>query len=244
MKSNAFFRALLCAVFIIIFAALTLLIAVPGYFLDSGKTDKTASSTPTVIIDAGHGGEDGGAVGSDGTFEKDLNLDIALLLGDLLRERGVNVIMTRTEDILLYDRNVDFKGRKKALDLKARMDISKNNPGAIFVSIHMNAFTQKKYDGLQVYYPMSDENSMRLAQIIQDCTRELLQPNNQRKPKAAGSNIFLLNGNPNTAVLIECGFLSNDAECARLNDPEYRRALAQLFCDSIFKYLDNPAQSP
>ena len=240
MFKSAFFRtakamALLLTVISVIFSL------VFSNLINTIKTNGITSQATniTVIIDAGHGGEDGGAVGDDGTLEKDLNLDIARTLRDMLKANGINVIMTRTEDVLLYDRNDDYNGKKKVLDLKARFEIAKQHPDALFISIHMNAFPQKKYDGLQVYFPLGDIKSEALATIIQNNIKNTLQPQNLRRPKGAGSNIYLLNKNPNTSVLIECGFLSNDQECARLNDPNYRKQLALVLCESIIKYISD-----
>ncbi|MBQ9080444.1 MAG: N-acetylmuramoyl-L-alanine amidase [Clostridia bacterium] len=244
MSRRVFLRTLLIMLFLVLFAALTLIIAFPSLMSDADAGASLPTTSPTVIIDAGHGGEDGGALGDDGTKEKDLNLDIALALCDMLRAEGVNVIMTRTEDILLYDRNADYEGKKKVLDLRARLRVSEDNPGALFISIHMNAFPQKKYDGLQVYFPLGDTASEALAKLIQDDIHATLQPQNLRRPKGAGSNVYLLDKNPNTAVLIECGFLSNDAECARLNDAAYRRQLALIFYNSIMKYISDDSKSP
>lgn len=227
---------------LILFIAIAAAFALPSLRRDADAG--TATPTVQVIIDPGHGGEDGGAVGADGTAEKDLNLAIAFMLRDMLAASGVNVIMTRTEDVLLYDRSADYQGRKKVLDLKARLEVCEANPGALFVSIHMNAFPQKKYDGLQVYYPAADEASALLARDIQDSVRASLQPSNLRRAKAAGSNIFLLDKNPGRAVLIECGFLSNDAECARLRDTAYQRQLALVMYGSVMKYLSGALTSP
>lgn len=237
------------SVFIRTVTAMTALLTVMGVLLvlslpnliNTINTDGTSSQAPniTVIIDAGHGGEDGGASGDDGTLEKDLNLDIALTLGDMLKANGINVIMTRTEDILLYDRNENYEGKKKVLDLKARLETAKRYPDALFISIHMNAFPQKKYDGLQVYFPLGDTRSEALATVIQNNIKNTLQPQNLRRPKGAGSNIYLLNKSPNTSVLVECGFLSNDEECARLNSAAYRQQLSLVLCESIIKYISD-----
>ena len=108
-------------------------------------TKPQSKQSLTLIIDAGHGGEDGGAVGANGEFEKDLNLKIAFMRRDMALSSGYDTVMTRTEDILLYDRNVDYKGRKKALDLLARVKIAEKYENALFVSIHMNAFPEKQY---------------------------------------------------------------------------------------------------
>ena len=125
--------------------------------------DSPALKDFTVVLDAGHGGEDGGAVSASGIYEKNLNLSIAMLVRDLLEANGVKVVMTRETDILLYDRNVDYVGRKKALDLAARRQIAEQTPNAIFVSIHMNAYPQTQYRGLQVWYSPNNHGSEKLA---------------------------------------------------------------------------------
>ena len=134
----------------------------------------------TVVLDAGHGGEDGGAVSASGLFEKDLNLTIARLVRDLLVANGVEVVMTRDTDILLYDRNVDYMGRKKALDLAARKKIAEETPDAVFVSIHMNAYPLPQYHGLQVWYSPNHARSKVLAEQIQSTVQANLQPENTR----------------------------------------------------------------
>ena len=175
-----------------------------------------ASPLPVVILDAGHGGEDGGTSGNGGTVvEKDLNLTITKLIEERLTEKGISVICTRSEDILLYDKNEDYKGRKKMLDLAARLNVAKQNPNSVFVSIHMNAFPKSQYSGLQVYYSPNDPRSAQLANAIQSNTKLQLQSTNNRASKKAGSNIYLLDRIESPAVLIECGFLSNPEECAK-----------------------------
>jgi N-acetylmuramoyl-L-alanine amidase len=188
----------------------------------------------TVILDAGHGGEDGGAIGQlDGReiYEKDINLAITFMLRDMLEAEGINVILTREEDVLLYDRNTDYQGRKKVLDLAARLHVGEKTPDALFVSIHMNAFTQTKYKGLQVYYSPNHALSATLAQNIQSATAEQLQKDNDRKIKRADSNIFLLDRLHCPAVLVECGFLSNPEDCHLLTQKDYQQKIAfVLFC--------------
>ena len=195
------------------------------------------NQTLTLIIDAGHGGEDGGAVGVNGALEKDLNLEIAFLLRDMALAAGYDTVMTRTEDILLYDKNVDYKGRKKALDLLARVKIAEQYENAVFVSIHMNAFPQEQYSGLQVYYSENDPLSQQIAKDIQDGVRTSLQNKNNRKIKPAGANIYLLDRIRLPSVLIECGFLSNTEECEKLSTEEYRQKLALSIFLSISEHL-------
>ena len=192
---------------------------------------------PKIIIDAGHGGEDGGAVAVNGALEKDLNLFVALTLEQMLTGLGCDVIMTRSSDVLLYDRNSDFEGHKKQQDLASRLSIAKNTPDAIFVSIHMNSFVQAEYSGLQVYYSQNDPSSIELAELVQSKVRTELQPYNNRKIKAADKGIFLLDRAPGCAVLIECGFLSNAADAERLCSEDFRRSLCFAISGAIVEFV-------
>ncbi len=198
----------------------------------NGVAEQGSGLPSCVVIDAGHGGEDGGASSAAGLMEKDVNLAVAMALRDLCEAAGIPVVMTRTEDILLYDRNVDFQGRKKVLDLAARRMVAEDTAAeyggnSLFVSIHMNAFPVPRYDGMQVWYSVGDPRSARLASAIQAASAALM-PDNHRKTKAAGSNIYLLDRIKSPAVLVECGFLSNPAEAERLSEEAYRYALAAV----------------
>ncbi len=201
------------------------------------KTWKNVNSLPTIIIDAGHGGEDGGASAHDGTKEKTLNLDIALTVGEMLKSAGYNVIQTRTEDKLLYTEHK--KGSLKMQDLRNRLEVSKENENSIFVSIHMNKFSQEKYSGLQVFYSDNSPDSKELANLIQNNVKSYLQPDNDRASKIAGSNIYLLDNIKTPAVLIECGFLSNPEEFEKLNTEEYRKELSGVIYSSVVEFLNN-----
>ncbi len=200
--------------------------------------DVQKKAYPTVIIDAGHGGEDGGAVGKNGVYEKELNLKIALELKAMLEALGVPTRLTRTDDTLLYDRNADYQGHKKALDMAARLAIAKEYENAIFVSIHMNSFPQSQYNGLQVYYSENNESSLVLARLLQSLAVKNIQPSNTRKVKPSSGNIYLLEKIQHPAVLIECGFLSNDEECRLLCSDEYRSRLSMTLCSAIMNYFE------
>ena len=191
----------------------------------------------TVVIDAGHGGEDGGTQSAKGMQEKTVNLEIAQMLNTMLGAGGTQTVMTRDEDILLYDRNVDYKGRKKVLDLAARRKIAEETEGAVFVSIHMNAFPETQYQGLQVFFSPNDPRSQMLADGIQSSTHTYLQPDNNRKIKEATSSIYLLDRLKCPAVLIECGFLSNPEEAARFETEEYRQKIAFILFCSLMDYI-------
>ena len=195
-----------------------------------------ANSNITIVLDAGHGGEDGGAQGN-GLIEKDLNLDITLRVATLLREQGVNVVLTRDTDILLYDTESDYKGKKKAHDLRKRLEIANSCENPVLVSIHMNYFAQTQYSGLQVWYSKNDSRSKTLANFIQSNVKSTLQPHNNRATKEATSSIFLLHNATFPAVLIECGFLSNPDEAHALGDANYRQELANSIFHSIMNYI-------
>lgn len=193
---------------------------------------------PVVIIDAGHGGEDSGALGSGGVYEKDLNLAIATELEQMLHAAGVRTRLTRDTDILLYDRSSDYLGHKKQQDMAARLAIAQEYEDAIFISIHMNHFSQSKYRGLQVYYSPNSPLSEQLASNIQSAVAANLQPDNRRKIKRSESGIYLLERIAHPCVLIECGFLSNPEECALLATQEYRSRLCMTLCASVLSYID------
>ena len=193
----------------------------------------------TVVIDAGHGGEDGGTQSADGMYEKTVNLEIAQMLDTMLRADGIATVMTRTEDILLYDRNADYRGHKKMLDLAARRQIAEETENALFVSIHMNSFPETKYRGLQVFYSPNNPSSKEMAEEIRQCTRLYLQPQNNRQTKAATSSIYLLDRLKCPAVLVECGFLSNPEEAALLRTEDYRRQMAFILFCAVRSYISS-----
>ena len=211
------------------------------------ETKSKYDGFPTVIIDAGHGGEDGGTVGIDGTLEKDINLLIALELDAILRSEGVKTQLTRSEDVLLYDKNSDYEGQKKKQDAAARIRICEEYEDAIFISIHMNSFPQSKYKGLQVYYSTNSPLSAKLADTVQTLVAKNLQYDNTRKTKPSGENIYILKKLQHPAILIECGFLSNPEDCANFNTPTYRTKICLIIFSSVCNYFqtitDNNTQS-
>lgn len=202
-----------------------------------------ASSMPitqkTVIVDAGHGGDDGGAIGIDGTVEKDINLDIALKLEKILKFYGFNVIMTRTQDVMTCDDGLDSLRKRKISDIHNRFELMRKNPDAIFISVHQNKFEDSSQHGTQVFYSGNDERSKELAEAIQNSVTLTLQRKNDRVVKKSGSGIYLLYHAKIPAVLVECGFISNSDEVKKLKDESYRMKLAILIADGLLKYLSN-----
>lgn len=228
-------------IFSLIFCLGISLLIWAGKFLNGNGTEKEAAAnadgSPIVIIDAGHGGEDGGA-SFEGVYEKELNLAVALSLEEVLKANGIKTVMTRREDVLLYDKNSSYQGQKKVQDLATRRKIAEEYENAIFVSIHMNSFPEEKYQGLQVYYSGNNEHSRALAEDIQSTARAFLSPDNLRKAKEAGSSIYLLDRLKCPAVMVECGFLSNSEERALLCDTEYRRAIAICIASAVINQIN------
>lgn len=198
------------------------------------KTDKIR-----FVIDPGHGGEDAGAVASDGTLEKDLNLEISSLISSILELNGNEVVLTRDKDTLLYDKYgdlEDYTGKKKVYDLKNRLKIAEEKENSIYVGIHMNKFPDPQYSGLQVYYSPNTDASREIAMDIKETVFKNLQPENRRQIKRANSSIYILYNASIPSVLIECGFLSNDEELKLLTSEDYRRALAINLFSALIKY--------
>lgn len=211
-------------------------------FMANSSAAETSSNQfmrKTIIVDAGHGGDDGGAIGIDGTVEKDINLDIALKLEKILKFYGFNVIMTRTEDVMTCDDGLDSLRKRKVSDIHNRFDLMRKNPDAVFISVHQNKFEDTSQHGTQVFYSGNNEKSKELAEAIQTSITSAVQPENGRVVNKSGSGIYLLYHAEIPAVLVECGFISNPDEVKKLKDESYRMKLAILIADGLLKYLRN-----
>ncbi len=195
------------------------------------------STSFTVVLDPGHGGEDGGTSGKSGVTEKELNLAIAKKLRQELEKEGIQVVMTRTDDRLLYDPNSDYQGKKKVQDLATRRQIAEQTENALFVSIHMNSYPDPQYKGLQTWYSENHPHSRILAAQIQQTVQSSLQTDNHRVMKPGNQVSYLLERLECPAVLVECGFLSNEAECLQLSTEAYQAELARVLCDAIQNYF-------
>ncbi len=200
---------------------------------------QNSSDDYTIIIDAGHGGEDGGAVAHDGTLEKDINLDVAIKLKSLLKLYGYNVVMTRETDIMTCDENLKTIRARKISDIRNRLKIINKYENSIFVSVHQNKFSDSSQNGIQVFYSKNNPDSKILADAIQASAVSVLQPENKRLTKKSGTDIYLLYHSKTPSVLVECGFISNDAELDLLKSEEYRFKMATVIADGIIKYSTN-----
>ena len=212
----------------------------------SSAAESAPESTPPplLVIDPGHGGEDGGATVGD-VLEKDLNLAVGLRAADLCTLFGVPCVMTRTEDVLLYDyfRDLDdYRGKQKTYDLRNRLRIAEESGAAVFLSIHMNRFPQAACRGMQVYYSPNTASSEELAVRIRASARLRLDPENEREIKRATDAIYLLHRIRIPAVLVECGFLSNPDERALLADPAYQQRVAAAVTVPVMEFLARQAE--
>ena len=183
-----------------------------------------------VLIDAGHGGIDGGAQSRNGTIEKDINLQISKRLKEKLEKEGYKVYMTREEDKEISP--------KKVKDLEARCKMKIETKCDIFISIHQNKFNSEKCFGAQVWYA-SNEKSMKLAKYVQGSLKEVVKDNNKRLEKAAKEQYKILRDKYDGACLIvECGFLSNNEEEQRLKSESHQNQIVEGITIGINKYFD------
>ena len=201
-----------------------------------------ASSLPsetryTVIIDAGHGGEDGGAVGTTGALEKDINLSIACLVQKQLENAGVAVEMIRDTDCSVGDGSLSTVAERKRSDIHYRAEFVNERPNSILVSVHPNFFEQSQYKGAQMFYSAANPDSLQLAEAIRSCITDTLQPENKRENKAS-NGIYLLDHVTVPAVIVECGFLSNPDEATLLCSHDYQLGMAEEIARGIIRFME------
>ena len=191
----------------------------------------------TVVVDAGHGGEDGGAVAGDGTVESGLNLSIARRVRDLLTFAGVSTAVTREGEDAIYDPGSASLREKKVSDLHNRVDLVNAIPGAVLVSIHQNSYPDPSVKGAQIFYFTHSDKGKQAAEALQ---KELLEfdQENTRDIKA-NDTYYLLKKTEAPVVIVECGFLSNWADCAKLQDENYQDKLVWAIHMGILKYMNS-----
>lgn len=187
-----------------------------------------------IVIDAGHGGVDGGAVSCSGKNESSFNLQIALRLNDLMHLIGYDTVMIRSTDTSVYTSGQTI-AQKKVSDLKQRVTIVNRTQNAVLVSIHQNTFPESQYSGAQVFYSKSS-GSEELAKLLQEELVACLNPGSSRKAKQ-GSGIYLLDKTTAPGVLVECGFLSNPQEEQALRTPEYQKKICCVISAAVARFL-------
>lgn len=200
------------------------------------ETAAPVRTLPPVLIDPGHGGEDGGAVSGD-VLEKHINLAVSHDVADLLRLCGYTVSMTRDTDDALTNEGENVRKRKYN-DMKMRLDLYNATPDNVVVSIHQNKFDAAASHGAQVFYSPNHPNSAVLAEALRKSVTGMLQPDNTRTCKTAGKEIFLLKNARVPAVIVECGFISNRQERELLVTDDYQKQLALAIAAGLMNYVN------
>ncbi len=226
-------NALLCA------AAVLFAVFLAAKSGDTIHTMRESRAEPTLVIDAGHGGFDGGAVGASGISEQDINLSISNNVRELAGFFGVKTAMTRKDkNALVYDPSHPIR-ENKSKDIKAREEYVNSILNPVFVSVHLNKFSDPQYHGAQVFYSPNHAGSRALAKLIQETLIKGCDPQNHREAKQGESSIYLLKKLKCPAVIVECGFLSNPGEEKLLNDPDYQKKLAVCIVYAYLKYKES-----
>ena len=202
----------------------------------SGIVKKDTTKRQTVIIDAGHGGFDGGATAPDGTTEKDINLAVSLKLKKILTLYGYDVIMLRDTDTALNTEG-DTTRSKKRSDIMNRYAVMEANPDSIYLCIHQNNFSASYCHGAQIFYCKSTDGSKELAECIQTSLKAV-QPDNDRVIKPCTDDVYLIYNAKTTALLVECGFLSNRDDLLNLKNEEYQMKLAFAISSGLNNYMN------
>ena len=212
-----------------------LLMLVSLFGCGSLPVDGKEKAAVTVLIDPGHGGMDGGTAAEDGTLEKNINLAISLYLRDILAVCGVPVAMTRESDISIHSPEAESTRTVKVSDMRNRLALYEN--AGVVIALHQNHFPAEKYHGTQVFYSANHPASLPLAESIRRCVLDALQPENTRELKKATNGIYLLYHTTRPAVLVECGFLSNNTERELLKTPVYQQKMALAIAGGYLTYL-------
>lgn len=216
---------------------LTLLLAIGGLLVFGfwGEPNIPAfarMTQQTLVIDPGHGGEDGGAVSISGQQESQINLAIALELDQLMGFYGVPTVMTRSSDVSIHDAQASTLREKKVSDLHNRVDRINQVENATVISIHQNASPNTSFQGIQVFYGGDETLSRPLAQKVQETMIWALSPEKKRSVQRVDTSVYLMNHIACRAILVECGFLSNPEEDRLLQEPAYQRKLAMVLASS------------
>lgn len=200
---------------------------------DLDEISVTYSDNINLVIDAGHGGIDAGAIGTDNSLEKEINLSIALKLYDFTMVSGITSFLVRDGDYLCYDENDDTSRS----DLYNRLDIVNSIPNSTLISIHQNHFSDEKEKGMQIWYSSNIDESRVLADKILTITKDYLQKNNERENKKSDDSYYLLYKAKVPSVMVECGFMSNNEENELLQDNSYQNKLAYSIMLGFSEYM-------
>ena len=227
------------------FLVICLLLGIFSYAYQNTKIkmdDKLEEATATpvsgkvVVLDAGHGTPDEGAQSSSGTTEAETNLKIAFKVQNLLEQSGCTVILTRSDEKAIYDLDKQTLKEKKISDIRNRVKIGNNSSADIFVSIHLNKIPQQQYWGWQCFYNGKNEESMKLAKILQSSLNEAIQKENKRIAMKLDT-VYIMKHVEIPISIVECGFLSNPEEEKQLLEDGYQDKLAWGIYTGILEYF-------
>ena len=211
------------------------------HFMPPEKTtEASAQPSPSsiLVIDPGHGGADGGAVGVNGLVESEINLQIALKLESMCKLFGIPTVMTRSTADIDYPAEADTIAKKKSADQKARLQLIHDTPNAILFSIHQNFYPTSSPHGVEVLYGHSDA-SREVGVLLQQNLSAALCPDNRRVAAEIGQEIYLLRECGCTAALIECGFISNPSEATLLQTEPYQTKIAAVLLGTYLQYTND-----
>ena len=227
---------------VMLLAFITVIILLCGICLLAGIPDAVSHSAtdikrPVIVLDCGHGGPDGGAIGADGTPEKEINLSLGLALKEILLQNGYQVVMTREDDNFICDDHTASLREQNVSDLHNRLKIAEKYPQGIFISLHMNQFSESRYWGSQLFYGPGNKNSKALAESLQKALCTTVQKGNERPLKEMDSSVYIIYHASMPALLLECGFMLNTAELNRFKKKAYRDRFAFAVYLGLNNYL-------
>lgn len=229
---NVVCAALICVFALVWFFSKDVSVTVPAS-ADAGEN----VNKKVIVLDAGHGGIDGGCVSVNGVAEKGINLSIVQTLRDCFDILGFDVVCTREDDRSIHDSGVEGIGKQKLSDMKNRLDIINRYDDALVVSVHQNQFVDPRYSGAQMFYAKENDDSRRLAECMKKQFVALLQPSNERETKPVGKEMYLIHNAKSPALMVECGFLSNPDEAKLLESADYQKKVAFTILTGAQEYL-------
>ena len=224
--------ALVCVFALVWFFSKDISVSVPA-----SSNVQTNMTKKVIVLDAGHGGIDGGCVSVNGVAEKGINLSIVQTLRDSLDILGFDVVCTREDDRSIHDSGVEGIAKQKLSDMKNRLDIINRYDDALVVSVHQNQFVDPRYSGAQMFYAKENDDSRRLAECMKKQFVALLQPSNERETKPVGKEMYLIHNAKSPALMVECGFLSNPDEAKLLESADYQKKVAFTILTGTQEYL-------
>ena len=233
-------KALVSSFTILVVVALTITSVYASVNKINTTKNEFKKELPVIVIDAGHGGFDSGCIGIDGTLEKEINLNISLYLNDIINQLGFETLLVRNSDYSVETEGSTIREKKKS-DIFKRFSYMTQYPGCVYLSIHQNQYSAEYVNGGQIFYTPDNEDSKDLAQCIQSSVANNLQLNNKRKIKPCTKDVYLIHYAPteSTAVLIECGFLSNSNDLNNLKDSDYQKRLGGAIALGLLDWIND-----